>query len=124
MGQGWSLPIGKHCRVDFSQLNPGLIPGLDFARNLALYRDEKSRIFRPGSCLCNPPSPPRNSGSAVLSEEGQCQSAGLVGDRQSLNAKLLLGLQGLKFRRLFGQVGVDKIADTFFGHVREFGDKV
>ncbi|VXB31087.1 hypothetical protein BREVUG8_110195 [Brevundimonas sp. G8] len=55
-------------------------------------------------------------------EERQDDLRRLVGDRQGLDAKLLLNLQGLKARAFLGQVGVHQIADAGLQRVRQFAD--
>src|ERR1019366_8894369 len=46
-----------------------------------------------------------------LPEETQEDRARLVGDRQRLDAKLLLGLQGGQLSAFLAEVGVDQVAD-------------
>lgn len=52
-----------------------------------------------------------------LLEQGQDGLRRLVGDRQGLDAKLLLGLQRLQAGRSFFHVGVDQRADTRFQRI-------
>src|SRR5581483_6273572 len=54
-------------------------------------------------------SPPPPSG---LSEQAEQDGRRLVGDRERLNAQLLLGLQRLEVRAFLRQVGVHEVADA------------
>src|SRR5439155_18212106 len=47
-----------------------------------------------------------------LAEQGEDGARALVGDRQRLNAELLLRLQSLQVGALGREVGVDELADT------------
>src|SRR6202451_3982734 len=48
----------------------------------------------------------------ALAEQTQQGRRRGIGDRQGLDAKLLLGLQGLQGRALLGEVGVHEVADA------------
>ena len=63
------------------------------------------------------PRPMKAAGSYAppfsgLAEQRQDRLRRLVGDRQSLDAKLLLDLQGLQRGAFLGHVGVDQVADA------------
>src|SRR5687768_18181537 len=58
-----------------------------------------------------------------LLEQTQDALARAVGDRERLDAELLLHLQGLQAGRLFVHVGVDELADAAFDCVHETGDE-
>src|SRR5579862_6882462 len=47
-----------------------------------------------------------------LPEEAEQRGARLVGDRERLDAKLLLGLQGGQLSAFLAEVGVDQVADA------------
>src|SRR5712691_13074574 len=55
---------------------------------------------------------PRAWRGSGLTEQGEDGARALVGDRESLNAKLLLGLQRLQRCALGRKVGVDQRADA------------
>src|SRR5271163_1668842 len=69
--------------------------------------------------VISPPGAERTAGrkgppphAIGLTEETEQHRARLVGDRQRLDAKLLLGLQGGQLSAFLAEVGVDQIADA------------
>src|SRR6201985_530291 len=72
-------------------------------------RREPERKNKRGGAFAPPRNAPLERG---LVEQRQDGLRRLVGDRQSLNAQLLLDLQRLQRRAFLRHVGVDQLADT------------
>src|SRR6185295_15581571 len=58
-----------------------------------------------------------------LTEEAQQDRRGLVGDRERLDAQLLLGLQSLQASAFLRQVGVDEVAHAGVDGVLQLRDE-
>src|SRR5689334_9388754 len=69
-------------------------------------------------------APPSQTPYRLLPEERQHCRRRLVGDRQRLNAELLLCLQRLQAGTFLRQVGVDEVTDTVGQAVRQLGHEV
>ena len=59
----------------------------------------------------------------ILPEERHHGARRLIGDRQSLQPKLLLDLQRLQFRTFRSHIGIHKITDTGIQRIRQLADK-
>ncbi len=57
--------------------------------------------------------------AGLVLEQRQQNLRSLIGDRQGLNAKLLLDLKRLEFGAFLGQVGINQVSDPDFQGIHE-----
>src|SRR5205823_11991056 len=80
------------------------------------------KVALPAAALA--PRPQGRGAAWALAEKAEEDRRRLVGDRQGLDAQLLLGLQGLQLRAFLRQVRIDDVADAGVDGVLQLAHEV